>query len=147
MLSLDAQIFAQINTHARESYPNECCGVLLGHRDESERVVTRAVECRNADPTPSIRYTVEPADLISIQRDARNHHLEIVGFYHSHPDHPPSPSQSDLDEADWTGCSYVIVSVESRNITGARSFVLEEVESRRLLVEEPLAVSVSSAAE
>ncbi len=138
MLQLDPKLLAQVAAHATESYPQECCGVLLGHRDPERRTVVRAVRCRNAHQDPATRYAIDPAELIAIQRRAREEPLAIIGFYHSHPDHPPSVSATDLAEADWTGCSYVIVSVEEKRVTAVRSFVLGQEEGRRTLLEEAL---------
>lgn len=138
MLRLDPKQLAEIQKHAVEAYPHECCGVLLGQRDAEQRVVARAVRCRNAHPNPATRYSIDPAELIAIQRSARESHFQIVGFYHSHPDHPPSVSATDLAEADWTGCSYIIVSVENRQVTAVRSFALTVGEGGRTLIEEAL---------
>jgi proteasome lid subunit RPN8/RPN11 len=76
--------------------------------------------------------------LISIQRNARELRLEIIGFYHSHPDHPPTFSETDLEEANWTGCSYVIIGIDDRQVAGIRSYLLQIDGDRRYFVEEPL---------
>ena len=102
--------FAQ---HGEETYPHECCGVLLGRMEDDERQVVTSVRCGNtrAD-SPQNRYNIDPRELVRIQRQGRERGEDIVGFYHSHPDHPARWSQTDLAEAHWFGCSYVITSVE-----------------------------------
>jgi proteasome lid subunit RPN8/RPN11 len=83
-----------ILAHARRGYPFEVCGVLLG--PAGDRRVSRAEATENRETeTPRVRYQIAPQDLIRIQRAARTEQLEIVGYYHSHPDHPPRPSETD----------------------------------------------------
>jgi proteasome lid subunit RPN8/RPN11 len=74
--------------------------------------------------SPQNRYHISPAELIRIQREAALADLDIVGFYHSHPDSPAKWSSTDLDEAHWTGCSYVITSVEDGKAVLTTSFLL-----------------------
>jgi len=64
--------------------------------------------------------------------------LEIIGFYHSHPDHPPTFSETDLEEANWAGCSYVIISIENSQVSAVRSYQLRIEGDRRTFIEEPL---------
>src|SRR3954470_4958504 len=101
MLNIDHKLLSDIAKHAVEDYPRECCGVLLGTRDRELRHVQQIVRCRNAHPSPARRYAIEPAELITVQRDARDLQIEIVGFYHSHPDHPATCSKTDIEEANW----------------------------------------------
>ncbi len=138
MLELERTLLDAISSHAVQSYPHECCGVLLGTREESRRMVSHAVRCRNVDARPTSRYTIDPSDLIGIQKAARARGLEIIGFYHSHPDHPATASASDLAEADWSDCSYLILSVEGLRVTAMRSYFVQNLESERVFTEEPL---------
>lgn len=138
MLNIDHKLLSGIAKHAADQYPSECCGVLLGTRDGELRHVHQIVRCRNAHATPAKRYTIEPADLIAIQRDARDLQMEIVGFYHSHPDHPPTCSKTDLEEANWAECSYLIVGLKGQEVTGVRSYVLSVRGDHRRLIEEPM---------
>lgn len=138
MLSLDHKSFSSLSQHAIAEYPNECCGVLLGTRDGHDRRVSQVIRCRNAHASPANRYAIDPSELISIQRHARELQLEIVGFYHSHPDHPPTFSETDVEEANWAGCSYVIASVDNGQFAGIRSYLLHLEGDRRYFVEEPL---------
>jgi len=125
MLKLRQSEFDALLRHAEAAYPQECCGALLGTRDPDVREVFATVPCTNAQAdSPQTRYSIDPRELVRIQRDARERVWEIVGFYHSHPDHPAYWSPTDLAEAHWIGCSYVIVSVEGGRAGAANSFVL-----------------------
>ena len=110
---------------AEQAYPQECGGALLGTPTGDIREVCAAVPCTNAQAdSPQTRYSIDPRELVCIQRDAHERGWEIVGFYHSHPDHPARWSTTDLEDAHWIGCSYVIVSVEGSRAAAANSFVL-----------------------
>ena len=125
MLKISQSAYASLRRHGEETYPHECCGVLLGQFDDSAKTVTRAVRCGNtrAD-SPHNRYGIDPKELIRIQRESRERQEDIVGFYHSHPDHPAQWSSTDLAEAHWFGCSYVITSVEKGKAAMTNSFEL-----------------------
>ena len=127
MLRIPQAEFDAIRRHGEEIYPHECCGVLLGKmsRDSSERVVTATIRCGNTrTDSPHDRYHIDPGELVRIQRQGRERAQDIVGFYHSHPDHPARWSQTDLAEAHWIGCSYVITSVEQGRAKITNSFLL-----------------------
>jgi proteasome lid subunit RPN8/RPN11 len=136
--------FEQQRRHAEEACPAECCGVLLGEVVGEDRRVIRVVRCANAASDSShCRYEIDPAELVRIQRQARADGLEIVGFYHSHPDHPAHWSETDLRDAHWIGCSYVITSVLGGKAGETRSFLLSGTrEEDKAFVEEPLIVDV-----
>lgn len=126
MLKIPQSIFALIRQHGEETYPHECCGVLLGEfNDNGTKTVTRAARCGNtrAD-SPHNRYHIDPKELVRIQREGRERGEDIVGFYHSHPDHPAQWSQTDLTEAHWIDCSYVITGVEKGKAKITNSFAL-----------------------
>jgi len=130
MIQLSQSAYVSVRQHGEETYPHECCGVLLGHFDDhgSESVlktVSRIAPCGNtrAD-SPQNRYNIDPRELIRIQREGRERGEDIVGFYHSHPDHPAQWSPTDLAEAHWFGCSYVITSVDKGKATLTNSFEL-----------------------
>ena len=126
MLKLSQSGCVSLRQHGEETYPHECCGVLLGHFDDNgAKTVSRIARCGNtrAD-SPHNRYNIDPRDLIRIQREGRERDEDIVGFYHSHPDHPAQWSPTDLAEAHWFGCSYVITSVEKGKATITNSFEL-----------------------
>src|SRR5581483_3190625 len=125
MLKIPKAVFETLREHGEATYPHECCGVLLGTMDGETRTVSSAVRCGNtrAD-SPQNRYNIDPKELVRIQREGRDRGEDIVGFYHSHPDHPAHWSQTDLADAHWIGCSYVITSVEKGKAAVTNSFEL-----------------------
>lgn len=134
---MEAQL-ENIFRHGERTYPHECCGLLLGPAPGAgERLVTEAYPMRNANTaTPHNRFDFDPQEHLAAQRAARERGLEIVGFYHSHPDHPARPSQIDLDHAAWPGYSYVIVAIHQGKALageeGCGSFELADDRSRFL---------------
>ncbi|MGB8479857.1 MAG: M67 family metallopeptidase [Acidobacteriaceae bacterium] len=117
MLRMAQAQFDAIRRHGEQTYPNECCGVFLGHAEADGNTVIEAVSAQNTrSDSARNRYQIAPQELIRIQQQARRRGLDIVGFYHSHPDHPAEWSKTDLEEAHWIGCSYVITSVEGNDI-------------------------------
>jgi len=104
----DAQL-KQIYAHAKETYPHECCGFLAGHLDDGGQVrqVRRATN-QNQDRTD--RFVISPDEFAKAQFEADDAELEIIGIYHSHPDWPPIPSQTDMASA-WEEVFYLIASV------------------------------------
>jgi proteasome lid subunit RPN8/RPN11 len=125
MLKTSPSDFDAIRRHGEETYPHECCGILIGTIAGDMRTVLRTIPCTNiCTSSPQSRYDIDPRELIGAQREAQQRGLDIVGFYHSHPDHPAEWSPTDLEQAHWIGCSYVITSVD-RNTAGiTNSFVL-----------------------
>jgi len=143
MLKISAQNYAAIRQHGEETYPHECCGVLLGRfEDDNTRLVTSTARCGNTrTDSAHNRYNIDPKELVRIQREGRERGQDIVGFYHSHPDHPAQWSKTDLAEAHWFGCSYVITSVEKGGATTTNSFALNgSDESDKQLHVETLSV-------
>lgn len=131
-----------MRAHAEDTYPRECCGVLLGRKESGVNDVRALLRADNArDDAPRTRYEIAPEQLIAIQREAREQGLEIVGFYHSHPDNPARWSETDLAEAHWTGCSYAITAVDKGVAQQTYSFRLAAtVEAEKQLVDEPVQV-------
>jgi proteasome lid subunit RPN8/RPN11 len=142
MLKLSEAEFREIRQHGEETYPHECCGVLLGVIDDDSREVRATVRCGNTRiDSPQNRYNIDPKELVRVQREARERDLDIVGFYHSHPDHPARWSPTDFQEAHWIGCSYVITSVEKGKAAVTNSFALTgTTEEDKALVDEPIVV-------
>jgi proteasome lid subunit RPN8/RPN11 len=139
MLKISAQDLDSLRQHGEETYPNECCGILLGHADDGIRVVTTTARCGNTrTDSAHNRYNIDPKELVRIQREGRERGEDIVGFYHSHPDHPAQWSSTDLAEAHWFGCSYVITSVEKGKAALTNSFELagSDEADKRLLDEK-----------
>jgi proteasome lid subunit RPN8/RPN11 len=118
-LTLPAASDAAIRRHGEETYPHECCGALVGRDDQ----VTDVVALPNTtEEGPRRRFLVRPSDYREAEKRATELGGELLGFYHSHPDHPARPSQFDLDHA-WPTFAYVIVSVQGQgdDASAARS--------------------------
>ena len=144
MLKISDSAYASLRQHGEETYPYECCGVLLGRfEDDGTKTVARVIRCGNTrDDSPHNRYNIDPKELIRIQRQGRERGEDIIGFYHSHPDHPARSSQTDLAEAHWFSCSYVITSVEKGKAVLTNSFELTgSDENDKKLVSEKIEIA------
>lgn len=106
-------------------YPNEVCGLLVGREVSRVTRVERVTLARNlAGARRADRYTLDPRDFLEADDAARRDGLEIVGIWHSHPDHPARPSRTDF-EAAWEGYTYVILSVGAEGVVGVKAWRLE----------------------
>ncbi len=131
-----------IRAHAARDYPNECCGVLLGHSNGSDKVVREVIPLKNLrhdlkraqdllpldDPgreSERNRFLIDPKDQLGVEKEARARGLDVLGYYHSHPDHPARPSNYDREHA-WPWYSYVILSVEKGKPKDLTCWVLAE---------------------
>ena len=143
MLKLTRHDYDSLRYHGEETYPYECCGILLGHVDDRTRVVTSIARAGNTrTDSAHNRYNIDPKELVRIQREGREREEDIIGFYHSHPDHPAHWSSTDLAEAHWFGCSYVITSVEKGKAAITNSFELSgSDEADKRLLDEAIKVS------
>ena len=114
MITLAETQLAEIREHGVRDYPYECCGLLLGRFATESKVVTETYPISNAreESAKRNRFLITPEELMKGERYAREHDLEVVGFYHSHPDSPAVPSQYDLEHA-WPTYSYIIVSTSA----------------------------------
>ena len=145
MLKLPQPIYNHIRRHGEEAYPEESCGILLGVVSGNIHDAREAIRCRNIHPSAGTNYEMDLREVIRLQREARERGLEIIGFYHSHPDHPASPSPTDIAQAHWLGCSYVIISVESGRADTMKSFYLAgPSEEDKVFVNEEVTVSGKS---
>ena len=118
-LTIPQPLYDQLRAHGEETYPNECCGIMLGTSDEANLTVAALLHAGNTrTDSAHNRYHIAPQELIAAQREGRKLGLDIVGFYHSHPDHPAQWSPTDFAEAHWFGCAYVITSVDGDKTTG-----------------------------
>ena len=146
MLRLTESLYDELRRHGEQTYPHECCGILLGTVEGEVRAVHATIRCGNTrDDSPHNRYHIDPKELVAAQREARQKGLDIVGFYHSHPDHPARWSPTDFAEAHWIGCSYVITSVEKGRAAETNSFALAgTAEEDKHFVDERIDVEVSS---
>ncbi len=109
---LSSDIAAKIRSHGAETYPHECCGALLGRElaDDLREIVALFPLVNRRDDSPRNRFSVTSEDVRDAEKAARGQGLDVLGWYHSHPDHPAKPSQYDQDHA-WPWYSYIIVSV------------------------------------
>ena len=130
---------SEIRRPGEVAYPYECCGVLTGEMlaGGSKRVLGVA-RCSNTHNDLSRSWSqIDPRELVLVQREACERGEDVVGFYHSHPDDAARWSGSDLEEAHWTGCSYVIISVEQGVAAQTNSFELAgEQSSKRFELEQ-----------
>jgi proteasome lid subunit RPN8/RPN11 len=165
VLKYTAEHIETITAHAQATYPEECCGLLIGTVDRSQqpetRVLTEVYPTQNAwnpeaaaamaeltdasqDDLAKARrhwYWIDPHEIFQAQRYAQLHNLEIIGVYHSHPDHAAVPSESDRVVA-WAGYSYVIVSVVRGEAAEVRCWCLNE--QNQFEAEEMLSMAARS---
>jgi proteasome lid subunit RPN8/RPN11 len=138
MLKIPAGLLRQIYDHTEASYPYECCGLMVGAMSGEARVVHAFRKCKNLNTERARdRYEMDPLDMVKTEREFQGSPWDIIGIYHSHPDHPSRPSQTDTDRA-WPDYSYVIVSVLKGTVASANSWVLNEGE--RKFYEEALVI-------
>lgn len=156
-LLISSRHLTVVEMHARAAYPEECCGVLIGRFLDDERLeaqVDRVLAARNgyqeavdtagfgttdsagggassrsAAETAKNRYLIPPQTVISAHQHARQQGMEVIGYYHSHPNHPARPSEQDLEHA-WAGLSYLIVSVTDGRLDATRSWRLSQERDR-----------------
>src|SRR5271157_537184 len=143
-LRLNNSQLESIRRHGARDYPSECCGMLLGKADGDAKQVTEVVPLTNLRHDPSRaqellplddpgreteknRFLIDPLDQLRVEKEAQARGLDVLGYYHSHPDHPARPSNYDREHA-WPWYSYVIVAVERGNATDVTCWVLAEGE-------------------
>jgi proteasome lid subunit RPN8/RPN11 len=125
-LRLTRAVDAAIRRHGEETYPHECCGALVGGGGRVDAIVPLP---NTTEEGPRRRFLVRPSDYRLAEARARDLGGELLGFYHSHPDHPARPSQYDLDHA-WPTFAYVIVAVASRAAGDVTVWFLKDDRSR-----------------
>jgi len=124
-LHLSQQLYDELRAHGEETYPHECCGIMLGRSNGENINVVALIRAGNTrTDSAHNRYNIAPGELIAAQREGRKQGLDIVGFYHSHPDHPAQWSSTDFAEAHWFGCAYVITAVAQGKAAITNSFLL-----------------------
>ncbi len=152
MLRIEYADYEALRAHGEETYPNECCGVLLGTNIAKEsdtavainyvQMIVRAGNTRT--DSAHNRYNIAPQELVKIQRKARGLGLDIVGFYHSHPDHPAQWSTTDFAEAHWLGCSYIITSIEQGKAATTNAFLLSgKTEDDKKFEDEAIQIDIA----
>ena len=133
-MKIDRDALDAIRSHGAEGYPHEICGIMLGPRAKGR--VTEVRRARNIIGQPQShwsytsermrdRYEMDPVDQIRVQREADAAGLDIVGYYHSHPDHAAKASKFDEEQA-WAGYVYLIVAIEQGHPVDANAFVAVE---------------------
>ena len=132
MILLSEKSIEEIEAHGEQTYPHECGGMLIGHFDgEGKKTIVELLPMENAseESTRHNRVLILPRDVLRAERYAREKKLDVVGYYHSHPDDAARPSQFDLDHAlpVW---SYLIVSVEKGKAVDLRSWQMEDDRSK-----------------
>ncbi len=138
MLTLTAGADRGIRRHARETYPYECCGALIGAAGQA----VEALALPNAaEEQARRRFRIRPVDYLAAERRASELGAGLLGFYHSHPDHPARPSRYDLEHA-WPGFAYVIVAVDGGEPAALTAWRLRE--DRSAFDEETVAVAPDS---
>jgi proteasome lid subunit RPN8/RPN11 len=132
MIQLAAQQHDEIVAHGERDYPYECCGLLLGRFVENgAKACSEIYPISNAreEAAKRNRFLIRPEELLRGEREAAAKSLDVVGFYHSHPDHPAVPSQYDLEHA-WPRYSYIVVAVRSGQGEDLRSWEMQTDRSR-----------------
>ena len=125
-LKIPAELMQKIEAHGVETFPYECCGALLGRDDDGGRVVTAlfALSNRRQD-SPRNRFEITPEDVMLAERTAHDKKLDLIGWYHSHPNAPAQPSEFDREHA-WPWYSYIIVSIRDGSAKEMTSWRLED---------------------
>ena len=124
-MKISAELREQTRALGEKAYPNEGCGILLGgFGDEIEVVEVREGTNLREDRVRD-RYILDPKDILQAEKDARERGIEVVGFWHTHPDHPAQPSQYDADHA-WPEYVYVIMAIHSGSQVDVNAFVLRQ---------------------
>ena len=129
-VEVSAEARAMIEHHAAETYPHECCGALYGDATDTGFTVVEAVPFPNTTSEgPRRRFLIQPSDYRAAEAHARTSKRSLIGFYHSHPDHPARPSQYDLDHA-WPNMLYTITSVKGGHVETTTAWQLREDRSQ-----------------
>jgi proteasome lid subunit RPN8/RPN11 len=142
VIRLDADAISAISRHARRTYPEECCGALLGKTDSGAVRVMRIERIENSSREQRRRrYVVAPLEYARVERAADAAGLSVLGFYHSHPDHPAVPSEYDREHG-FPFFHYVILAVGPESSGEIASYVLSE--DRGVFEREELVVSAQA---
>jgi proteasome lid subunit RPN8/RPN11 len=128
-IQMSEELAGAIRRHGAETYPHECCGALLGREagngNEGREILAVLALANQREDSPRNRFSVAPRDVIDADKAAQANGLEVVGWYHSHPDHPARPSEYDREHA-WPWYSYVILKVEKGEAREMTSWRLRE---------------------
>ena len=123
MIRIESEPWAAMVSHARATYPNECCGAMLGSIADGEKIVRESVALENAfEGAQATRYELRPADLMAADRAARSRNMDLIGIYHSHPDCDAYFSKTDLQNScPWY--SFVVLSIQKGEFHHANSWL------------------------
>ena len=123
MIRIETDPWAQMVAHAQQTYPNECCGAMLGSTDGEEKIVRVALPLQNAfEGAQAARYQLRPEDLLAADKAARERHMDLIGIYHSHPDCDAYFSKTDLQNScPWY--SFVVLSIQKGGFHHANSWL------------------------
>ena len=123
MIRIESEPWAAMVLHARATYPNECCGAMLGSIADGEKIVRESVALENAfEGGQAMRYELRPADLMAADRVARSRNMDLIGIYHSHPDCDAYFSKTDLQNScPWY--SFVVLSIQKGEFHHANSWL------------------------
>lgn len=119
MIEFSREAYDAIVAHAREGSPMEICGVLGGDFGDERSRVEATYRAANVSETPETEYYIDPEEQLEITEDIEGDGRNVVGFYHSHPAGPTTPSETDAARATWPGLSYVIVCLDGEPFVGA----------------------------
>ena len=135
-IKIGAGDVGNIHDHAKETYPEECSGVIVGMDTGEIKVVVGVWRAENThEDERSRRFLIDPLIYMKLEQQANERDMDVLGIYHSHPDHPAEPSEYDREHA-WPNFSYIIASVSSEQVEDMRSWVLKE--DRSGYDEEPI---------
>ena len=124
-LRIPRVFLAEIQAHAKETYPEECCGFLIGRKDGDARLVEQARRTQNVHPDHrQTRYTIDNRAILAVEREFRGE-TRLVGIYHSHPDYPAKPSAFDAERA-WPWYAYLILAVVRGEPGEATAWTIDE---------------------
>lgn len=139
-ITIPRGVYEEIINHAKESYPNECCGVIVGGSMKGRKIFDSQRATNTNTERANDRYIIDPRELNLIDKIARTQGMDIMGFYHSHPDHPDKPSATDREWGQ-PGYSYIIISVKGGTEVSVRSWIFnddnEEFKEEKLEIVEP----------
>ena len=136
ILKITAEVERLIRLEGEASYPNECCRVMVGKLEGGQKLVNAIYPQRNErDDSPKNRFLISPDLVRDAELRAMREGVDVLGYYHSHPDHPAKPSQFDQDHA-WPWYSYVIVSIQQGKSTDLTSWQLTD--DRSQMIPEPV---------
>jgi proteasome lid subunit RPN8/RPN11 len=126
-VTLTAEQRAAINRHAEATYPDECCGIILGAQRDGLRVIVELIEIENEWDAAERRrrFLITPQQMLRAEREARARSLDVLGFYHSHPDAPARPSEFDREHA-WPFYSYLIAGVANGTVVDLTGWQLRD---------------------